>query len=81
MVVKSAVARLIMDRTVREAVHEVDLPHIVMCRDTATGVVSCHGPYDSGFAALVAADQLACEGGEEDLDMTFPVTPLFAPAP
>lgn len=39
------------------AVAELDMPHIVVCRDTETGSVSYSGPFATGLAALVFAER------------------------
>lgn len=39
------------------AVGEVDLPHIVICRDEETGSVSYSGPFPNGLTALVFAER------------------------
>ena len=36
---------------------EVDLPHVVICRDEQTGAVSYSGPFRDGLAALVHAER------------------------
>jgi hypothetical protein len=36
---------------------ELDLPHIVVCRDDETGAVSYSGPFPDGVAALVFAER------------------------
>ncbi len=39
------------------AIAEVDLPHIVVCRDDETGAVSYSGPFPNALAALVFAER------------------------
>lgn len=39
------------------AVGEIDLPHIVVCRDEETGTVSYSGPFPDGLTALVFAER------------------------
>ena len=61
---------------------EIELPHIVVCTDIATGAVSYSGPFRDGLTALVVAE------GEAELDrhadggasMSFAVAALL-PAP
>lgn len=36
---------------------EIDLPHIVICRDPETSVVSYTGPFRDGMAALAFAER------------------------
>lgn len=38
---------------------ELDLPHIVVCRDGETGVVSYSGPFRDGIEAMVFAEREA----------------------
>lgn len=38
-------------------VAEVDMPHVVVCRDDETGAVSYSGPFPDGIAALVFAER------------------------
>lgn len=58
------------DDTVVEVVHaflvqvmseagreEIDLPHIVICRDSETGAVTYSGPFPNGLQALAAAER------------------------
>ncbi len=45
-------------RTVGAAAREeIDRSHILICRDSETGVVSYSGPFPNGLAALVAAER------------------------
>lgn len=44
---------------------EIELPHIVVCRDVDTGAVSYSGPFPSGLEALLFADR------ESALDRAF----------
>lgn len=39
------------------ALAELDLPHIVICRDSETGAVSYSGPFPDAVSALVFADR------------------------
>lgn len=51
------VVRDFVSRAVGAAAREeIELPHIVVCRDTETGAVSYAGPFHSGIDALVFAD-------------------------
>lgn len=60
-------------------VAEMDLPHIVLCRDARGVTASFSGPYPSAIEALVAADleyQIESESdGAESL--TFHVAALY----
>ena len=38
---------------------EIDLPHIVICRDRETGAVSYSGPFPNGLTALVVTEREA----------------------
>lgn len=64
---------------VEMAVAEMDLPHIVLCRDSRGAPASFSGPYASAIDALVAADierQIESESdGQEAL--TFHVAALY----
>ena len=58
---------------------EIEMPHIVLCRNVHNGDVSYSGPYPSALAALTAADhERAVErraGGAGEL--SFHVAPLY----
>jgi hypothetical protein len=58
---------------------ELDLPHIVVCRDDATGSVSYSGPFPDGVSALVFAEQESVVDLEmNDGDpLTFSVAALY----
>lgn len=61
------------------AVAEVDLPHIVVCRDPETRTTSYSGPFPTAVDALVAAER---EGAEDRRvgagpPMEFSVAALF----
>lgn len=60
---------------------EVDLPHIVICRDGDTGAVSYSGPFATGMAALVFAEQESAVDRElNDGDhLCFTVAALYPP--
>jgi hypothetical protein len=64
---------------VEMGVAEMDLPHIVLCRDSRGVSASFSGPYPSAIEALVAADieqQIESESdGQEAL--TFHVAALY----
>lgn len=52
------VLRDFLTRAVSEASREeIDLPHIVLCRDRESGAVTYAGPFPDGLAALVFAEQ------------------------
>ncbi|MCW2787227.1 MAG: hypothetical protein JWP74_3744 [Marmoricola sp.] len=42
---------------VQASLEEIDLPHIVVCRDAETGTASYSGPFPNGIAALSFADR------------------------
>lgn len=59
---------------------EIDLPHIVVCRDPESGAVSYSGPFPDGLAALVSAERESrldrvLNGGSMDFSVAalFPV--------
>jgi hypothetical protein len=49
--------RWLAEAVVRASFEEIDLPHIVVCRDPESGTESYAGPFPDGFAALSFADQ------------------------
>ncbi len=52
------IVREILARAIgRAAVAELDLPHIVICRDATTGAVSYSGPFPDALEALVFAER------------------------
>lgn len=61
--------RLLLENVVTESVREIDGPHLVICRDPHTGLMSFQGPFPDGLSALVAADQ-------EDESLQVSVAPL-----
>jgi hypothetical protein len=71
---------------VEMGVAEMDLPHIVLCKDARGATASFSGPYPSAVEALVAADiehqiESASDGPEA---LTFHVAALYPaldPAP
>lgn len=59
--------------------NELDLPHIVMCRDSSGVFVSYFGPYPSAVEAMVAAEiegeiERGAGGG---MPVTFHVAALY----
>lgn len=74
------------DFIVELGIAEMDLPHIVLCRDSKGVTASFSGPYPSAVEALVAADlehriEAASDGAEA---LTFQVAALYpalTPAP
>lgn len=52
-----AVYAFLSDAVSAAAREEIELPHIVVCRDIETGLTSYSGPFRSGLAALVAAER------------------------
>lgn len=55
---RSEIVREILARAIgRAAVAELDMPHIVICRDDATGAVSYSGPFPDALEALVFAER------------------------
>lgn len=51
------IVREILARAIgRAAVAELDMPHIVICRDETTGAVSYSGPFSDALEALVFAE-------------------------
>jgi hypothetical protein len=66
-----AVQALVSKAVGEAAREEIELPHIVVCRDLETGAVSYSGPFPNGLSALVFAEQ------ESVLDQsTNPVNPM-----
>jgi hypothetical protein len=67
------------DFVVEMGVAEMDLPHIVLCRDSRGVSASFSGPYASAVEALVAADieqQIESESDGQDA-LTFHVYALY----
>lgn len=64
------------------AVSEIDLPHIVVCRDDETGAVTYSGPFPDAVAALVFAERERVVDGELNAGspLCFGIAALF-PAP
>lgn len=59
--------------------NELDLPHIVMCRDPTGMFVSYFGPYPSAVEAMVAAEiegEIERDAGG-GMPMTFHVAALY----
>ncbi|MBO9522854.1 MAG: hypothetical protein J7518_15075 [Nocardioidaceae bacterium] len=57
---------------------EMDLPHLVICRDTETGIRSHAGPFPDGLSALVFAErEHASERAAGNHTMSFEVAALF----
>jgi hypothetical protein len=74
------------DFMVELGVAEMDLPHIVLCRDSKGATASFSGPYPSAVEALVAADcEHRLESASDGIDaVTFQVAALYpalTPAP
>lgn len=71
----------LVDMLVRGAVTDMDLPHVLVCTDHATGAVSCSGPYPNGLAALCAAeaDHVLERREDSGSSMVFSVMPLVPP--
>ena len=74
------------DFMVELGVAEMDLPHIVLCRDSKGATASFSGPYPSAVEALVAADcEHRLESASDGVDaVTFQVAALYpalTPAP
>lgn len=62
-----------------EARNEIELPHIVICRDPETGAASYTGPFPEAVAALVFAEQESERDRDFNPDgaMVFEVAALF----
>lgn len=62
-------------------VAELDLPHLVVCRDDDTGSVSYSGPFPDGISALVFAEREAAVDRElnEGARLRFTVATLHPP--
>ncbi|MFL6059968.1 MAG: hypothetical protein ACJ72E_01960 [Marmoricola sp.] len=58
---------------------ELDLPHIVVCRDAGTGAVSYSGPFRDGLDAMVFAERESVVDAElNDGDcLSFSVAALY----
>lgn len=74
------VAAMIADSMVRHEMEEIDHPHVMVCRDRASGFVSLAGPFPDGYSALLAAERDArtLEGPEGE-HLEFSVLPLHPP--
>ncbi len=56
----------------------IDEPHIVVCRDTETGVAMYSGPYPTGLEAMTRAQRDAeSERAAGESTLEFSVAPLF----
>lgn len=57
---------------------EIELPHIVLCRDVETGCTSYSGPFPNGLAALVAAERerVVDDATNDGSPMSFSVAAL-----
>jgi hypothetical protein len=62
---------------------ELDLPHLVVCRDEQTGVTSYTGPFRDGLAALVFAEResLVDRGLDDGDPLLFSVAALYPAVP
>jgi hypothetical protein len=60
-------------------VAELDLPHIVVCRDDETGTISYSGPFPDGLTALAFAERESeLDGNLNDGDgLRFSVAALY----
>ncbi|MFL6157647.1 MAG: hypothetical protein ACJ72D_16250 [Marmoricola sp.] len=58
---------------------ELELPHIVVCRDVETGSVSYSGPFPDGISAMVFADRESALDRElnDGVPLSFGVAALF----
>lgn len=58
---------------------EIDLPHVLICRDVETGAVSYSGPFPTGLAALAAAEreQQVDDATNDGPPMSFSVAALL----
>ncbi len=65
------------------AVAEIDLPHIVVCRDEETGALSYSGPFPDALAALVFAERESVLDRElnDGEPMRFTPAALYPPEP
>lgn len=61
------------------AVSELEVPHIVVCRDHETGVVTYSGPFPDAVAALVFAERERVLDGElnSGAPLGFGIAALF----
>lgn len=61
------------------ALAEVEMPHIVVCRDDETGSVSYSGPFPDGVTALVFAERESAIDRELNADspLGFSVAALY----
>lgn len=69
---------MLTEAYVASEVELIDDPHIVVCRDTETGVAMYSGPYRTGLEAMVRAqrdEESERAAGESTLE--FSVAPLF----
>lgn len=71
----------LVDMLVCGAVKDADLPHVLVCTDSATGAVSITGPYPDGFSALCAAeaDHVSERSQHAESSMVFSVMSLIPP--
>lgn len=77
----ASAAELLLSRAVAEAETGVtECPHILITRDTETGVVTYNGPFPTGLEALERAHTFVSKyrGLEPRWDFTLTVAPLLA---
>lgn len=72
---------LVRDALARDAVREIDAPHIVICFDPNTRYITYSGPYERAMDALVAADyerqrEVAADPTSQ---LEFSIAPLYQP--
>lgn len=65
----------VQDALIAEELSSIEKPHVVECRIRGTGIASLVGPFPSGLAALVHAEDEARRSEPED-DLQYTVLPL-----
>jgi hypothetical protein len=73
----SAIEMLLHRATIEAETDAAALPHVVITRDVATGVVTYSGPFDSGLEALRMAHEFV--GKYRDLDPRWEFALTVAP--
>jgi hypothetical protein len=72
---------IVVDALVAGAMAELEGPHLVICRDPETHLLTFAGPYADGMAAMCAAEQDLLHDRTQfpESRLEFSVAPLLAP--
>jgi hypothetical protein len=69
----------VIEADVHDAMHEFELPHVVVCFSPDTGYLTVEGPFDNGLAASRMAEDDADAGRLSGSDFIYLVLPLVPP--